>query len=144
MAALSLQIDVSKAVAALEALSGPRMQTRLSSALMEAALYGERTVVGFTPVKTGVLRGSVKANRSGALGWKISSSMPYVVPVEAGSRPHVIRPRSGKFLRFPGGSGMVYARQVSHPGTRARRMFALSVPRIQAQLQQIVARILAR
>lgn len=141
MAGMSVQIDVSKAVAALQAMSGPRMTAKLSAALMEAALYGERTVVGFTPVKTGVLRGSVKANRTGALGWKISSSMPYVVPVEMGSKPHVIRPRSGKFLRFPGGSGMVYARQVNHPGTRARKMFALSVPKIQQQLAQIVARM---
>lgn len=144
MANVSVEIDVSKAVAALQAISGSGMEGNLSKALTEAALFGERTVVGFTPVKTGVLRASIKANRIGPLGWKISSPLPYVVPVEFGSRPHVIRPRSGKFLRFQSGGGVVYARSVRHPGTKARRMFALSVPKIQNELSNIVARILAR
>lgn len=141
MADVSIQIDVSKAVAALHAISGPGMERKLSAALAEAALYGERTVVGFTPVRTGALRASIMANRLGPLGWKISSGLPYVVPVEMGSKAHVIRPR-GKFLRFQSGSGVVYARQVNHPGTKARKMFAQSVPKIQSQLVQIVSRIL--
>jgi len=144
MANVSVEIDVSKAVAALAAISGAGMQTKLSAALTETALFGERTVVGFTPVRTGALRASIKANRLGPLGWKISSPLPYVGPVEFGSPPHIIRPRSGKFLRFQSGSGTVYARSVRHPGTRARRMFALSVPKIQAELTNIVARMLAR
>jgi hypothetical protein len=58
--------------------------------------------------------------------------------VDQGTRPHVIRPRAGKRLRFsPGGraktspgqirsgsgargSGVVWAKQVNHPGTKAR------------------------
>ena len=144
MANLSVEIDVSKAVAALQKLSGPDMDRKLSAALTETALFGERTVVGFTPVDTGALRGSIQANRLGPLGWKISSGLTYVVPVEMGSKPHVIRPRSGKFLRFPGSGGMVYARSVRHPGSRARKMFARSVPKIQSELQRIVGRILGR
>lgn len=143
MANITVQIDVSKAVAALQAISGPGMQTKLSAALTEAALFGERTVVGFTPVRTGAARGSVKASRLGPLGWKIASSLIYIRPLEEGSRAHIIRPH-GRVLRFVTGGGVVYARSVNHPGTRPRRMFAQSVPRIQAQLVQIVARILAR
>lgn len=139
MADISIQIDVSKALEALGQLQGANMTRRLSAALHEAALFGERQVVGFTPVKTGALRASVKASAVGALGWKIASPLPYVVPVELGSKPHTIRPH-GKFLRFPGGSGVVYARVVNHPGTRARRMFAQGADKIRAQIGAILAR----
>lgn len=142
MANVSIEVDVSKAVAALQALSGAQMERKLSMALHEAALFGERTVVGFTPVKTGALRASIMASPSGSLGWKIASPLPYVVPVELGTKAHVIRPH-GKVLRFTTGNGVVFARQVNHPGTKGRRMFAQSVPKIEAELVKIVARILA-
>lgn len=142
MANVSIEIDVSKALAALEAISGAGMAGKLSKALTEAALFGERTVVGFTPVRTGALRASVKANRQGPLGWKISSPLPYVVPVEMGSKAHVIRPH-GKVLRFQSGGSVVYSRAVRHPGTRPRKMFEQSVPKIESELVNIVARILA-
>lgn len=42
---------------------------------------------------------------------------------DAGTKPHIIRPRRRRFLRFVprGGSGFVFARQVNHPGTDAQR-----------------------
>lgn len=40
--------------------------------------------------------------------------------VEDGTRPHVIRPRTAKALRFTVGGQVVFARYVNHPGTRAR------------------------
>ena len=75
---------------------------------------------------------------------EFASPVEYSSFVEDGTKPHVIRPRSGKFLRFKGSGGMVYARSVRHPGSRARKMFARSVPKIQSELQRIVGRILGR
>lgn len=142
MAEIELTIDVSKAVVALRAISGPGMQTKLNGALREAALYGERAVVGFTPVKTGALRASIGSRQQGALGWKISSSLTYAPMVEEGTRAHTIRPRGGKFLRFTVGGSVVYARSVRHPGSKGAKMFARSVPLITAQLPAIVAKVL--
>lgn len=42
---------------------------------------------------------------------------------EYGTRPHVIRPRRARVLRFPVGGRIVYARRVNHPGTPARPWF---------------------
>jgi hypothetical protein len=43
----------------------------------------------------------------------------YLGYVLAGTPPHLIRPRRRKALRFLGRGGLVFARQVNHPGTRA-------------------------
>jgi len=54
-----------------------------------------------------------------------------VAPVEyayyhhEGTRPHIIEPSPlHRFLRFRGFRGMVFTRQVRHPGTRANRFLA--------------------
>jgi hypothetical protein len=137
-----VSVDISAAKAVLDGLSGPQMAGKLETALHATALLGERTVVGFTPVRTGALRASIHATRTGSLAWKIASPLPYARFVEEGTRAHVIRPH-GKFLRFQASGGVVYARRVNHPGTKARRMFEQSVPRIQSELQQAIARVFA-
>ena len=44
----------------------------------------------------------------------------YAVFLERGTRPHTVKARSGKALRFIGPSGDVYRRSIQHPGTKAR------------------------
>lgn len=41
--------------------------------------------------------------------------------LEYGTRPHVIRPRNARALRFVSGGRVVFARAVNHPGTRPYR-----------------------
>lgn len=51
-----------------------------------------------------------------------------------GTRPHIIRPRNRKALRFPasgsrpGGVAVVFAKQVRHPGTTGSRFLVLALP----------------
>lgn len=75
-------------------------------------------------VVTGRLRGSVRATKASASASGVESSIgtnvKYAGAHEYGSKPHVIRPRSRKFLRFSGRNGVVFARFVNHPGTPAR------------------------
>ena len=70
--------------------------------------------------------------------------------VDFGTKPHLIRPRRGLFLRFRGGyaaktqpgvlasgsggasGALMYARMVRHPGTKARKFSALIAKRVQA------------
>lgn len=78
--------------------------------------------------------------------------------VEAGTPPHVIRPRNGRALRFPGGAGrisqagpnqriptrsggVVFAKVVHHPGTPARPWFRPVVERFGEILQRAAARV---
>jgi hypothetical protein len=42
---------------------------------------------------------------------------PYILPHHDGARPHVIRPRRAKALRFVIGGRVVFARKVNHPGS---------------------------
>lgn len=76
------------------------------------------------PVDTGRLRASIRVESRSFLGLRqrvtIGSDVEYAAMVHDGTRPHIIRPKNAKVLRFRVGGRVVYARQVRHPGTRAR------------------------
>lgn len=76
-------------------------------------------------VDTGDLRASihVRPNRqaSGMPSYLIGSSNSIAYLHHEGSRPHVIKPKNAKVLRFAGYGTIVYARQVYHPGTAPNR-----------------------
>lgn len=69
------------------------------------------------PMRTGRLRRSmaVRSSGSGAGLWGLA----YGQMLAGGTRPHEIRPKRGRYLVFERGGRLVFARQVSHPGTRA-------------------------
>lgn len=84
------------------------------------------------PRKTGNLARSIGPGRLTDTEAQVVARARYAVFVERGTRPHVIRPKNRKALRFaagPGGrrlsgrprvgAGVVFARIVHHPGTRA-------------------------
>ncbi len=52
---------------------------------------------------------------------RIQNTAKYALPIEEGSRPHVIRPRKAKALRFVVKGKVVFARKVNHPGNRPYR-----------------------
>ena len=77
------------------------------------------------PVDTGRLRASIRVEERRTLTLRskftIGSDVEYAAFVNDGTRPHIIRPKNGQYLRFRGrGGGWVYAKLVHHPGTRAR------------------------
>lgn len=52
-------------------------------------------------------------------GWEIGHDprvAPYAVFVHWGTRPHDIRPKHKKALRWPGGGAFHFAKRVRHPG----------------------------
>jgi hypothetical protein len=79
------------------------------------------------PVDTGRLRASGQM-RVGSFGNQVRGEVEYdadyAMIVHDGTRPHIIRPRRGQYLRFEVGGRVVYARQVRHPGTKARPFLA--------------------
>ncbi|WP_245600892.1 hypothetical protein [Streptomyces sulphureus] len=56
---------------------------------------------------------------AGGLHADIISTHPATLYVLHGTRPHTIRPRRRRALRFPYGARTVFAAVVHHPGTRA-------------------------
>jgi len=75
------------------------------------------------PVDTGRLRSSGKVSYSGLFTFRpkatIVFDVEYAAMVNDGTRPHIIRPKNARVLRFVVGGRVVYARVVHHPGTRA-------------------------
>lgn len=52
-------------------------------------------------------------------GWQVFNPVSYAPYLEEGTRPHIIRPKRAKALRFKVGGRTVYAKIVHHPGTKA-------------------------
>lgn len=73
---------------------------------------------------TGRLRASGRIEYSGFFTFrpkaKIVFDVDYAQFVNDGTRPHTIRPKKAKALRFVVGGQVVYAKLVHHPGTKAR------------------------
>lgn len=71
--------------------------------------------------RSGAYREGLKRDRirvRGRAGVRVTAGAPHSAVLEFGSRPHVIEPRNGQALAWPGGEHPV--RRVHHPGTQAR------------------------
>lgn len=93
------------------------------------------TARALAPVRTGRLKASIHPDpvrRSGP--WSIDSGVsadaPYAAPVHEGARPHVIRPRYARALRFEVGGRVVFAQRVHHPGQRAQPFLTNAAHRV--------------
>lgn len=52
-------------------------------------------------------------------GWQVFNPVSYATYLEEGTRPHVIRPKRAKAIRFKVAGRTVFAQIVHHPGTKA-------------------------
>lgn len=77
---------------------------------------------GRVTVRSGALRDSI-GHRTTVAGDQVrllvSATAPHAKFVHDGTRPHEIRPRRVRALRFEMGPRLVFAARVWHPGTRA-------------------------
>jgi hypothetical protein len=88
--------------------------------------FQARLHVAFGPYTTGNLARSIEVDGphmefAGATG-SVGSRLSYAAAVEAGARPHVIRPVNGRFLKFYWRKvgRVVYLEKVNHPGQRGK------------------------
>lgn len=62
--------------------------------------------------------------------------------IEEGTKAHIIRPKNKKALRFKGGSKYVFAKEVKHPGTKAKPFmqpaFDKNIPNFIKRLEGVV------
>lgn len=91
------------------------------------------------------IRGQVTP--TGANGYRIlvQSPTPQSGWTDKGTRPHVIRPRSGRALSFnwPAGGGRVAFAKVNHPGNRGSHWFrnATTATTVRQLVRQSLARV---
>jgi hypothetical protein len=74
--------------------------------------------------KTGQLRSSIHMRHmrdSRGQYLKIGSSVPHAYMHHEGTKPHLIKARTRRTLRFFSKGFMVYAQMVRHPGTKPNR-----------------------
>lgn len=72
------------------------------------------------PVRTGNLRRTIHVGRVTNTSAETVAGARYAGFVEVGTKPHEIRPRARKALRWKGSGGIVFAKRVRHPGTKAQ------------------------
>ena len=59
--------------------------------------------------------------RRGGKILRLQNTAPYAAAIDLGAKPHVIRPRKARALRFITRGKLVFARKVNHPGNRPYR-----------------------
>lgn len=111
--------DITALAKRLEA-AGANSQDALMKTLMGAATHIAESMKTHCPVDTGNLRDSIGVHSQGdsiVIGPDMSVA-PYAGYVEFGTKPHDIRPKDAKALRFTVGGKVVFASVVHHPGTQ--------------------------
>jgi len=91
--------------------------------LLHAAELMQYRARGLVPVEAGRLRDSIKLDKVDELKMMVSADAPYSGFVEFGTRPHVIRPKVRRALRFEVDGKVVFATRVYHPGTSPHPFF---------------------
>lgn len=83
---------------------------------------------GMAGMRTGELRRKLymKQGRQGRFQYvEVGSKARHAYMHHQGTKPHQILPESGRVLRFNVGGRVVYARKVSHPGTRGNEFLTI-------------------
>ena len=101
---------------------GAKLPGAVSQIVKKSAFDLEAKAKALAPVDTGNMKSTIRTDiTDGGMSATVSVGAEYGAHVEYGTQPHVIRPRNGKYLAFPGsGGGTVFATEVNHPGTRAQ------------------------
>lgn len=125
-----------------------QVRRMLRAAMTNVARYWRMAVWGRTPKRTGRLAKGIREKvrvRGHTVVGILDSEAPYTMFVENDTRPHVIRPRRARALRFLVGNRVVFARRVRHPGTKGKHMFRegakevhpIAVKLLRSALQQV-------
>ena len=122
-----LQIDDGR----LQAEVMPRLEAFMRSFTRQVVSQAK----DLAPVRSGNLKRNIVADPVRRVGpWSLASGVSslanYSAPVHDGARPHVIRPKNARALRFEIGDRVVFARRVNHPGQRAQPFLQNAADRV--------------
>ena len=92
--------------------------------------------------KTGALARSVDKRRLPGGAWEVFHDLqvaPQAKWVHWGTKPHVIRPKNKKALRWAGGGMFHFSKKVNHPGNKADLWMERAAALAPAMFQQHIA-----
>jgi hypothetical protein len=116
---VDLDISGGRARAIATSLSAPKVAKVTRQVLNRAKVLA--------PVRTGRLRASgkmdLKITDIGPTG-SVTFTVRYAEWVHDGTRPHIIRAKNKKVLKFRVGGDVIYRKLVHHPGTEPRPFLA--------------------
>ena len=144
---ITVQVTGTEAVRAQFARLSDIMRNKaLAATAVKVEKYAEQQAARHN--KTGALVGSLKTVRLPGGSWEIYHDpriAPHALFVHWGTKPHVIRPKNKKVLRWAAGGRFHFAKQVNHPGTKADPWFtraAAMVPSIfKAEVERRIAQL---
>ena len=128
----------------------PQLQRRLDAIedlgplMRDLALDAVSEQKKLAPVRTGNLRRTIHLGRVTARSAETIAGANYARYVEFGTRPHEIRPRTKRALRWKDGTGYRFARFVRHPGTRAQPFMIPGAERAIAGVSGLANKIIGR
>lgn len=122
-------IDISGAVKAIRKFER-EIERAENYALVQAARAVQDDIIASNDFKGSKLRHSFFYKKHGKHGIRISSKKKHGWFLEYGTRPHVIRARRKKFLKFTASDGAtVFRKQVFHPGNKPLGFFKKATDR---------------
>lgn len=104
-----------------------------------------------THTQTGALARSLFLKPEGESAWVIGHDLqhaPHAIFIHFGTKPHLIKPKDKKALRWAGGSGggthFIFAKWVRHPGYKGHAYLVEAADAAVKQFDAIVQRIQTR
>ena len=144
---IEVNVQGIEAIRATFARLVPEAQTKVLKGLAQVAFDTAQRQVD-THTQTGALARSLRLRSDGEGGWIIGHDQqhaPYAPWVHWGTRPHMIRPREKKALRWPSGAGgktgFVFAKWVRHPGYAGDAWLVQAADEAVRQFDAIVRRV---
>jgi len=98
-------------------------------------------IKGKAPVKTGTLRDSIQSLATPNLA-TVWSELFYAPLVNFGTKPHDIFPQNAQSLSWLSGGNQIFAKHVSHPGTKSNPFFLTQSGNINKDTEEIVQKTL--
>lgn len=115
------------------------LDASIEKVLVDVANVARKLATQKFQSRTGKLARSIRATRVKSNEYRLEATAPYAGYVEHGTKPHIITPRNGSFLRFVVGGKVVYARRVRHPGTKPTHFMRDTANNITPLFQQLMA-----
>lgn len=106
------------------------LQNATTAALQEAGFKVEQEAKETAPVDSGYYRNNIGFDGKTT----VIANAEYSAVLEYGSKPHVIEPKSAKFLHFQKDGKDIFAKIVHHPGTKPLAIMRKAALKVQKQV----------
>ena len=118
---------------------GARRGGLVEHVIRRAAREAEALLREKAPRRTGRMARSIGSVLLGPDRALVGVGADYAIFVELGTRPHEIRPRRARALRFEIGGRIIFATRVLHPGIRPRFFAREAAEELSNRLGQVIS-----